>query len=105
MIKSILNLLIYLFCFSDARNKAIETPKADTLPDIDAKTFTFWELAAATRNFRQECLVGEGAFGRVYKGKLESTGQVNKDLMNFMCLPVFYRILAAKTNLSSVIFL
>ncbi|KAJ7950414.1 Kinase family protein [Quillaja saponaria] len=44
--------------------------------NIAAQTFTFRELAAATKNFRQECLIGEGGFGRVYKGKLEKTGQV-----------------------------
>ncbi|XP_078156453.1 protein kinase superfamily protein [Carex rostrata] len=44
--------------------------------NISAQTFTFRELAAATRNFRPECFLGEGGFGRVYKGHLESTGQV-----------------------------
>ncbi|GLT93172.1 hypothetical protein SLE2022_109740 [Rubroshorea leprosula] len=43
---------------------------------IAAHTFTFRELAAATKNFRADCLLGEGGFGRVYKGRLESTGQV-----------------------------
>ncbi|KAJ7559458.1 hypothetical protein O6H91_04G085800 [Diphasiastrum complanatum] len=43
---------------------------------IAAQTFTFRELALATNNFRPECLIGEGGFGRVYKGRLESTGQV-----------------------------
>lgn len=43
---------------------------------INAKSFTFRELATATKNFRQECLLGEGGFGRVYKGTLQSTGQV-----------------------------
>ncbi|XP_047334384.1 probable serine/threonine-protein kinase PBL7 [Impatiens glandulifera] len=47
-----------------------------TTGHIAAQTFTFRELAAATRNFRPECLIGEGGFGRVYKGRLESTGQV-----------------------------
>jgi hypothetical protein len=42
---------------------------------IAAQTFTFRELAAATKNFRPECLLGEGGFGRVYRGRLESTGQ------------------------------
>ncbi|KAL9233424.1 hypothetical protein vseg_008428 [Gypsophila vaccaria] len=42
----------------------------------NAKAFTFRELAMATKNFRQECLLGEGGFGRVFKGKLQSTGQV-----------------------------
>lgn len=45
-------------------------------PHIAAQTFAFRELAAATKNFRPESLLGEGGFGRVYKGRLESTGQV-----------------------------
>ncbi|XP_042057289.1 serine/threonine-protein kinase PBS1-like [Salvia splendens] len=47
------------------------------LPDsqIAAQTFTFRELAAATNNFRPECFLGEGGFGRVYKGRLHN-GQV-----------------------------
>ncbi|XP_008804099.2 serine/threonine-protein kinase PBS1-like [Phoenix dactylifera] len=43
---------------------------------IEAQTFTFRELAAATENFRPECLIGEGGFGRVYKGYIESIGKV-----------------------------
>lgn len=45
-------------------------------PDhIAAQTFTFRELAAATKNFRGECLLGEGGFGRVYKGRIANTNQ------------------------------
>ncbi|KAL8551479.1 hypothetical protein ACS0TY_000541 [Phlomoides rotata] len=43
---------------------------------IAAHTFTFLELATATKNFRADCLLGEGGFGRVYKGRLESTNQI-----------------------------
>ncbi|PWZ33819.1 Serine/threonine-protein kinase PBL27 [Zea mays] len=43
--------------------------------DSRARAFTYDELAAATENFRAECLLGEGGFGRVYRGRLES-GQV-----------------------------
>ncbi|KAK7295868.1 hypothetical protein RJT34_18782 [Clitoria ternatea] len=43
---------------------------------IAAQTFTFRELAAATKNFRPDSFVGEGGFGRVYKGRLETTGQI-----------------------------
>ncbi|KAH6803955.1 Protein kinase superfamily protein [Perilla frutescens var. frutescens] len=41
-----------------------------------AKAFNFRELATATKNFRQECLLGEGEIGRIYKGTLQSTGQI-----------------------------
>ena len=41
-----------------------------------AQTFTLDELAAATGNFRADCFVGEGGFGKVYKGYLQKTNQV-----------------------------
>ncbi|XWS24601.1 hypothetical protein CRYUN_Cryun28dG0117200 [Craigia yunnanensis] len=40
-----------------------------------ARNFTFRELATATRNFRETNLLGEGGFGRVFKGRLE-TGEI-----------------------------
>lgn len=40
-----------------------------------ARTFTFSQLEAATGNFRPDCFVGEGGFGKVYKGHLEGTDQ------------------------------
>ncbi|KAG6476603.1 probable serine/threonine-protein kinase PBL26 [Zingiber officinale] len=44
--------------------------------NIAAETFMFLELASATKNFRREYLLGDGGFGRVYKGCLEKTGQI-----------------------------
>lgn len=41
-----------------------------------AQNYTFRELATATKNFRQECLLGETGFGRVYKGIIPATGKV-----------------------------
>ncbi|KAL4575394.1 hypothetical protein LXL04_022237 [Taraxacum kok-saghyz] len=35
------------------------------------KMFTFSELESATRNFRRDMCLGEGAFGKVYKGWLD----------------------------------
>ncbi|KAF3965201.1 hypothetical protein CMV_010592 [Castanea mollissima] len=43
---------------------------------ISAQVFTFYDLAAATDNFNPDCLVGEGGFGRVYKGYIGNTDQV-----------------------------
>lgn len=53
-------------------------PVREESTPIDAHTFTFRELAVATKNFRPECLLGEGGFGRVYKGRLENTGQASE---------------------------
>nr|GMD77555.1 serine/threonine-protein kinase PBS1 [Ipomoea batatas] len=49
-----------------------ETSGLKDLPGVQiaAHTFTFRELAAATSNFRPESFIGEGGFGRVYKGRL-----------------------------------
>jgi len=60
---------------SDSKKEA-SVPKDGLNAHIAAQTFSFKELAAATKNFSQECLLGEGGFGRVYKGRLESIGQV-----------------------------
>ncbi|KAG2670265.1 hypothetical protein I3843_14G075800 [Carya illinoinensis] len=40
-----------------------------------AKKFTFDELAAVTGNFRSDCCLGEGGFGKVYKGHMEKINQ------------------------------
>jgi len=62
-------------------------PKDATDASISAHTFTFRELQAATKNFRDECFIGEGGFGRVYKGQLEN-GQVEFLSMSSSCLTV-----------------
>lgn len=42
------------------------------VPSISAQTFAFRELAAAAKNFSSDCLIGEGGFGPVYRGRLEN---------------------------------
>ncbi|KAK3000774.1 hypothetical protein RJ639_020700 [Escallonia herrerae] len=59
----------------DAKNQK-DADKTGEPGSIATKTFTFRELATATKNFRQECLLGEGGFGRVFKGTLQTSGQV-----------------------------
>ncbi|KAG6403666.1 hypothetical protein SASPL_135894 [Salvia splendens] len=48
------------------------SPVAQMLPHPSLRIFTFAELRAATRNFRNDTVVGEGGFGKVYKGWLDS---------------------------------
>ncbi|XP_022716080.1 probable serine/threonine-protein kinase PBL23 [Durio zibethinus] len=43
---------------------------------VSAHIFTFPELAVATDNFNPNCMIGEGGFGRVYKGYIESIDQI-----------------------------
>ncbi|KAL3538972.1 hypothetical protein ACH5RR_002338 [Cinchona calisaya] len=45
----------------------------------DLRVYTFSELKAATRNFRSEGLLGEGGFGRVYKGWLDAKSTSKSD--------------------------
>ncbi|TXG55999.1 hypothetical protein EZV62_017312 [Acer yangbiense] len=70
----------------------------DVMPgaNIAAQTFTFRELAAATKNFRPESFIGEGGFGRVYKGRLESTGQVNYSIL------VYFIFMTPKSDVVAV---
>lgn len=37
-----------------------------------ARSFAFKELAIATQSFRETNLIGEGGFGSVYKGRIDS---------------------------------
>ncbi|XP_026446125.1 probable serine/threonine-protein kinase PBL21 [Papaver somniferum] len=56
---------------ANCKDKGIKnTPKRHT-----ACSYSFRELATATSNFKEINLIGEGGFGRVYKGRLE-TGQI-----------------------------
>lgn len=40
------------------------------------KSFTFAQMVDATQNFNPDNFLGEGGFGKVYKGRLEDSDQV-----------------------------
>lgn len=58
---------------SDAGND----PCHDEANGHKARTFKFLDLVAATQNFKAENFLGEGGFGKVYKGYLPETGEVS----------------------------
>jgi hypothetical protein len=59
---------------SRSLNSRKDSPR-DGAMHVAAQTFTLRELAAVTKNFSPESLLGEGRFGCVYKGRLENTDQ------------------------------
>ncbi|KAL0365760.1 UNVERIFIED_CONTAM: putative serine/threonine-protein kinase PIX13 [Sesamum angustifolium] len=52
-------------------NEGSPTPAGHMLPHPNLRIFSFSELKAATRNFRSDTVLGEGGFGKVYKGWLD----------------------------------
>ncbi|KAL8115655.1 hypothetical protein AgCh_022235 [Apium graveolens] len=46
------------------------------MEEIKAKPFTFAEMEYATENFNPDYFLGEGGFGKVFKGKLRDSDQV-----------------------------
>lgn len=71
-------LCCYSFLADSSRRRYItEQIKKNGKGNISLQIFTFQELCIATQNFNPDSVLGEGGFGRVYKGKLEKTNQVN----------------------------
>ncbi|XP_042457016.1 probable serine/threonine-protein kinase PBL7 [Zingiber officinale] len=67
---------------SESRNRL--QPSMGEEKSNSARSFTFRELAVATQNFKEANLLGEGGFGKVYKGRLHSNQvvaikQLNRD--------------------------
>lgn len=80
------------FCFAEtSKGQGVDSPLPAATPgNIQAQNFTFRELATATKNFTPDSLLGEGGFGRVYKGVLDNGAKVIKPHIVFIssvCLP------------------
>lgn len=50
-------------------------PDGKILPTPNLRIFSFTELKTATRNFRPDVVLGEGGFGKVYKGWIDEKTQ------------------------------
>lgn len=52
-----------------------EFPYGQILDAANLRIFTLAELKAATKNFRPDTVLGEGGFGRVFKGLIKERGE------------------------------
>ncbi|XP_075511336.1 putative serine/threonine-protein kinase PIX13 [Primulina tabacum] len=62
-----------IFSGSDHEMSSPASAAGQMLPHPNLRVFSFSELKTATRNFRSDTLLGEGGFGKVYKGWLLGT--------------------------------
>lgn len=53
---------------SGSGKESVPLPASGRIVTPNLKCFTFAELKSATRNFRPDTMLGEGGFGRVFKG-------------------------------------
>ncbi|XP_031405996.1 probable serine/threonine-protein kinase PBL7 [Punica granatum] len=53
----------------------VSTREGGSVAIDKAHTFTYRELATATKDFQEESFIGQGGFGAVYLGTLKRTGQ------------------------------
>ncbi|KAK6264953.1 hypothetical protein SCA6_020387 [Theobroma cacao] len=61
---------------SSSKQKIAEEIQKIGKAKVSARIFTLRELVVATDNFNPDCLIGEGGFGRVYKGYIESIDKI-----------------------------
>ncbi|XP_020597538.1 probable serine/threonine-protein kinase PBL23 [Phalaenopsis equestris] len=66
---------IYIFTESKKHRAVAEEILKMGNGNPTTRVFSFAELCSATQNFKSDCLLGEGGFGRVYKGHLKDTNQ------------------------------
>ncbi|KAM0855106.1 hypothetical protein ACQ4PT_049985 [Festuca glaucescens] len=71
---------------NDRLNKSVAT-KATNLSSIRATVYTVADLQVATESFSADSLIGEGPFGRVYRGQFSDQKVLAVKKINFSALP------------------
>ncbi|KAK4441134.1 putative serine/threonine-protein kinase PBL5 [Sesamum alatum] len=61
---------------SRERDTSLSPDSGAETDSFKARKFTLAELVDATENFKAEYFLGEGGFGKVYKGRLQGTGEI-----------------------------
>ncbi|XP_022852711.1 probable serine/threonine-protein kinase PIX13, partial [Olea europaea var. sylvestris] len=72
--------------FSAASGGDGDSPSGQILPLPNLRMFSFSELKTATRNFRSDTVLGEGGFGKVYKGWLDEKGTTKGGTANVIAV-------------------
>ena len=75
-----LKLIIVFFFLADSAKHRAQAGEILRIGNhnIPSRVFTFSELVDATNSFSLENMLGEGGFGRVYRGYIRDTMEVNK---------------------------
>jgi serine/threonine protein kinase len=66
---AIITICLYLLVWK--RKREIEAP-IDPIDVVSHQLVTYHKLARATENFSEDCILGSGSFGKVYRGQLIS---------------------------------
>ncbi|KAL2931212.1 Cysteine-rich receptor-like protein kinase 25 [Bienertia sinuspersici] len=67
--------IIMLVCRKRSRDK-LSTADSSDIETMDSLKFQFSKIRSATNNFSEDKKLGEGGFGEVFKGKLESGQEI-----------------------------
>ena len=94
------------FCVVDSGKRKFITDEIAKLGkgNITSRIISYHELCVATQNFHPTNMIGEGGFGRVYKGYLKSTNEVLITLTSLWNIVLKgKKIIQVLTNLQSVV--